>query len=235
MARKRTTYHHGNLRPALVEAALALIDERGVDDLSVREVARRAGVSSAAPFRHFEDKAALLAAVAEDAQRRFSDHVEAARRRAKGDAVARFQAVGVAFVEFAVAHPAHFRVMNLPALREVGSETLTRLRRQTRDLLRTLVVDAQEAGRLAPGRPAPLMITAYALVYGLSRMYVDGLADDLGLEPEKSRQTARMATQWLGRGLETRGATQPTRSERRKSRAGETAHRRRRRRAGSPG
>lgn len=201
-SRGRKPYHHGNLRRALVEAALELIDQRGVDDLSVREVARRAGVSSGAPFRHFADKSALLAAVAEDAQRSFLEHTDAALRAAPHDPIERFQAIGVAFVEFAVAHPARFRVMNLAAVREVGGDALAELRAKTRDVLRTLVVAAQEAGRLPPGDPAPLMVTAYALVYGLSRLYVDGLAPGLGLSLDRAGDDARAVTDWLARGLD---------------------------------
>src|SRR5579871_2109283 len=75
----RRAYHHGNLRAALVEAALALVEDVGADRVTVREAARRAGVSSGAPFRHFPDRTALLTAVAEEAMRRLRVAVDAAR------------------------------------------------------------------------------------------------------------------------------------------------------------
>src|SRR2546430_17385992 len=77
---RRRPYHHGNLREALVEAALALVEERGNPEFTLREVARRVGVTHAAPQRHFEDRAALVAAVAEEGFRGLRAHVERVRR-----------------------------------------------------------------------------------------------------------------------------------------------------------
>src|SRR5580693_565532 len=75
-------YHHGDLRRVLIDAALQLVEEGGAEGLSVREAARRAGVSPGAPFRHFSSRAALMTAVAEEAQRRFRAEIEAALKEA---------------------------------------------------------------------------------------------------------------------------------------------------------
>ncbi len=96
-------YHHGNLREALIEAGLSLLGEGGRESLSLREVARRAGVSHAAPYRHFEDRAALLTALAEHGYSELE--VELARA---GSSLA---AIGRAYVRFALEHPARFRLM----------------------------------------------------------------------------------------------------------------------------
>src|ERR1700712_3054589 len=83
-------YHHGDLRRVLVEAALQLVEEGGAAGVSVREAARRAGVSPGAPFRHFPSRDALMKAVAEEAQRRFRAEIEAALAQAPaGDALGR--------------------------------------------------------------------------------------------------------------------------------------------------
>src|SRR5207244_11860231 len=110
---KKRPYHHGNLRQALIDAALELIEERGVSALTLREVARQVGVTHAAPQRHFADRAALVAAVAEQGFRGLAAHVASVRGSARTPAQ-RLRALGVAYVEYALAHTAHLRVMLSP-------------------------------------------------------------------------------------------------------------------------
>src|SRR5262245_53999387 len=97
MAREqaRTTYHHGNLQRALIDAALAALAEEGPEKLSLRDVARRAGVSPAAPYRHFPDKDALIAAVAAECASRMGEVMDSAVARAGDDPVDRFRATGI--------------------------------------------------------------------------------------------------------------------------------------------
>jgi AcrR family transcriptional regulator len=99
---RRGRYHHGNLREALIEAALGLLEERAAHELSLREVARRAGVSHAAPYRHFDDREQLLAALAEHA------FAELERRLHGADSVT---AAARAYLDFALDHRARFRLM----------------------------------------------------------------------------------------------------------------------------
>ena len=89
-------YHHGDLRRVLIDAALQLVGEGGAEAVSVREAARRAGVSPGAPFRHFPSRDALMQAVAEEAQRRFRAEIEAALAEAPaGDPLGRFRCLGL--------------------------------------------------------------------------------------------------------------------------------------------
>ncbi|MBW2453521.1 MAG: WHG domain-containing protein [Deltaproteobacteria bacterium] len=108
-SRKQGRYHHGDLPRALVEAALALVEDQGVSALTLREVARRVGVTHAAPYRHFKDKSALLAAVAEEGFKRLTHALVAARGAAP--AAEGRAAMGIAYLRFAIEHPAHYRVM----------------------------------------------------------------------------------------------------------------------------
>lgn len=120
----KTSYHHGDLQRTLIQAALAMIEEQDVASLSLREVARRAGVSYAAPYHHFRDKSALLAAVGEEGFRMLE--VQLRRKVAQvpeTDPMGRIRALMQAYFAFATTHAAHFRVMYLPELadREVYS------------------------------------------------------------------------------------------------------------------
>ena len=110
-ARKpRRPYHHGNLRRALLDQALATIRAEGVDGLTLREIGARLGVSRTALYRHFVDKRALLTAVATEGFRRLRQKLVTAWEQG-GKADAAFQSMGVAYVRFAVANPSHYRVM----------------------------------------------------------------------------------------------------------------------------
>jgi AcrR family transcriptional regulator len=117
----RATYHHGDLRRALIDAAVAIIGDRGAEAFTLREAARRLGVNHRAAYRHFADKTSLLAAVAEQG---FAALVELTRHEiaAAGptDAEGRLLAMARAYVAWADRHPAHFRVMFGPRLNEDG-------------------------------------------------------------------------------------------------------------------
>lgn len=107
---EKRNYHHGDLRQALVEAGLALLEERAADALSLREVARAVGVSATAVYRHFPDKGALLDALAAEGLAKLAEAQRAAARQA-GGGQAGFAATGVAYVRFALANPALFRMI----------------------------------------------------------------------------------------------------------------------------
>ena len=110
-ARKpRRQYHHGNLRRALLDEALATIRAKDVDGLTLREIGTRLGVSRTALYRHFADKRALLSAVATEGFRTLRQQLVSAWEDGGGGQRA-FRAMGVAYVRFAVANPAHYRVM----------------------------------------------------------------------------------------------------------------------------
>src|SRR5258706_6813060 len=104
-------YHHGDLRDTLLQSALELLESEGIDALSLRELARRVGVSHAAPSHHFPDKRALLAALAAHGFATLADEMDRAATRAGRDPVRRLTATGVAYVRFALAHPRLFRLM----------------------------------------------------------------------------------------------------------------------------
>ncbi|WP_240802461.1 TetR/AcrR family transcriptional regulator [Streptomyces sp. A0642] len=158
----------------LVAHAIELLDEGGAEAVTVREVARRADVSPSAPFRHFPDRAALLAAVAEAVALDFGAAQMAAVDSA--DSLP-FRALGAAFVHYALAHPHRFSLLRggvfsgdrTPAMEE-GHRVLT-------EGITELIVAGQRRGELRQGDADVIRIAAQALVYGLSQMFVDHYLD----------------------------------------------------------
>jgi AcrR family transcriptional regulator len=185
-------YHHGNLREALIEAAVALIERDGLDKLSVREAAKRAGVSPGAPFRHFATKTALLTAVAEQATQRLRAHVEEAVAAAAGaPPLVRFGAIGHAYIEWARTNPTHFRVISERSLIDYDSSPSLRSDNETiRAQMRKLFDEAfSHGGSAASADAAHAQIAARALVYGLARMAVDGHFPEWSLSRQSTAKT----------------------------------------------
>jgi AcrR family transcriptional regulator len=161
-------YHHGNLRQALLDAAAELVSERGVDAFTLREVARRARVSHAAPYRHFADRAALVAAASAHALDELRGRMVQARQRGEAPAPAELRASARAYLGFALEQPARFRMMFGPEATEgVPAESLLR------ELAAAIAAD-QRAAKLHPGEPADMALAAWAAVHGAAALAVDG-------------------------------------------------------------
>ncbi|MFD1795157.1 TetR/AcrR family transcriptional regulator [Paracoccus aurantiacus] len=171
-------YHHGNLIPTLIETTIDLIEERGVEKVTVREVAKRSGVSPGAPFRHFKSKSALMTAVAEQAMERLFQSVTAAQDPAlEGvDPLGQLERIGLGYLSWVRQHPTHFQIVSNRKLIDFqGSDLSTRLNAQIRARMVALLEQARDNGQLAPGQDIEtIVVTCRAMVYGLSRMYVDG-------------------------------------------------------------
>ncbi|MBA4491053.1 TetR/AcrR family transcriptional regulator [Paracoccus sp. S1E-3] len=170
-------YHHGNLVPTLIETTIQLIEEIGVDKVTVREVAKRAGVSPGAPFRHFKSKSALLTAVAEQAVERLFDAVTAAQDpEMEHDPLGQLEKIGQGYLAWVRAHPTHFQIVSDRKLIDFqSSETSDMVNTRIRVRMVELLTRARENGQLAPGQDIEtVVLDSRAIVYGLSRMYTDG-------------------------------------------------------------
>jgi AcrR family transcriptional regulator len=169
-------YHHGDLRRVLIDAALKLAEEGGPEAVSVREAARRAGVSPGAPFRHFDSRAALMTAVAEEAQRRFRAEIEAALADTRArDPLARFRAFGLAYLRWAMRNPAHFEIIS--SGRHFDHDAAAAVSRDNAELIaltEQMLGDASAAGSLRATDLKAVKIAGRALVYGFARMKIDG-------------------------------------------------------------
>lgn len=202
----KATYHHGDLRQSLIDAAIALITEEGISDLSLRQVARRVGVSHNAPYRHFEDKEALLAAVAEQGFQSLRVAMETARQGIPIDSSQRLEAIGIAYVNFALAQPFHYRLMfgdyrcNLSkysALAEAAQQSFM--------VLVNTIREGQSAGIFRSADPVNMARVAWSLVHGQSM-----LALDHKLQVEQGEEFTtfmKFSSQMLFQGLAGNSAT----------------------------
>ncbi len=200
-AESKSRYHHGDLRRALIDASLALIAEEGFSALTLREVARRAGVTHAAPYRHFADKESLLAAVAEEGFRAMAGQMRERMALASGP-VERLNACGVAYVLFAVQNPSHFRVMFGPHFtRPVDHKELAAEGGNAFGLLMQSLVEGQQAGEMREGEPMPLALGAWSLVHGLASLLVDRVLEQAGKQAGDAEALAVFQTRLLFEGL----------------------------------
>ena len=188
-----TGYHHGSLREALIEAAVQLVEEGGPDNVSMREAAKRAGVSPGAPFRHFSTKTALMTAVAEQAMSRFRAEIaKAVEDVTADDPIQRFAAVGSAYLRWASRNPTHFQIISSRSLIDwVSSESLRRDNEAVRSLMDGALVEAKARGLLRSDDLADTKIAGRALVYGLARMVVDGHFAQWAVDGEAVERTTQ--------------------------------------------
>jgi AcrR family transcriptional regulator len=193
---RRGTYHHGDLKRALTQAALALVAEKGPKGFTLTEAARRAGVSAAAPYRHFADKAQLLAAVATEG---FVQLHEALSAAAQGDPdpTNRVIQLGRAYVGWAVTHPDYYLSM-------FGTETV---KREHPELLVAggrafgTLVDAitscLEAGVLQGSDPLAIAGPMWSLVHGVASLAIGGDLCDVGIQEDPEAVAVRAITEFL--------------------------------------
>lgn len=188
MARKTTavrrdSYHHGDLKRALTSAALSLVAEKGPKGFSLTEAARRAGVSAAAPYRHFADKAELLATVAEQGFRDLHADLAAAAGAAS-EPKARVIELGCAYVRWAVAHPDHYRVMFGAEIAKADHPNLAVAGEQAFGDLLDAITQCQEAGIVEGNDPRALAAPLWSLVHGAASLAIGGELNAVGIRQD---------------------------------------------------
>ncbi|MDD9965421.1 MAG: TetR/AcrR family transcriptional regulator [Myxococcales bacterium] len=173
MGSGRKSYHHGDLRRGLLDAALEVLQERGPSGLSLREVARRAGVSHGAPAHHFRDKAGLLTALAVEGFELFHAGLVRAAEPVE-EPVAAFAATGRAYVHFAAEHGAHFELMFRPEHLDPAAPELALAMERAYGQLFERVLAAQAAGYAARLPAEDVALSAWACVHGLATLWLNG-------------------------------------------------------------
>jgi AcrR family transcriptional regulator len=171
--RRRKPYHHGNLREALLDAAIRLIAEVGPTAFTLREVARRAGVSHNAPYRHFRDRDDLMAAVAAQGYGELTQAmVEAAG--SKSDALERLKCAGLGYVAFALRRPEHFTVMFDAPSSELKHADSAEAAKQAFGTLLGFVKSSQDHGKLPGGDCLQMALLAWTMVHGIAKLAITG-------------------------------------------------------------
>ena len=170
MAATKKGYHHGDLARALVEAALQHIKREGVEAFTLREAARSLGVTHAAAYRHFADKRALLATIAEEGYRVLAGDLREAAQT-DGDAIARLTAIGRAYVRFAFREPARFRVMFGPRLNfDRRFPALEAETQRAFQILLDAIAAGQRSGELIDGVARDLAFTLWTSAHGFAAL-----------------------------------------------------------------
>ena len=167
-------YHHGNLRRALLDAAERTVRERGVEDLSLRELAREVGVSHGAPRRHFPDRQALLDALAESGFDRLGRELNAAAAGAGDDFETRLRDTGAAYIRFATRDPALLELMFAGKHRDDAAALQAAAERAFAVMLE-LIVQGQANGLLEPGDPERVGFVLFATIQGIASLLTSGM------------------------------------------------------------
>ncbi|MCX5814055.1 MAG: TetR/AcrR family transcriptional regulator [Proteobacteria bacterium] len=199
--RKSTPYHHGDLRNALIRHTLSIMEAEGIEGLTLRKAARSAGVSHTAPAHHFGDLRGLLAAVAEEGFRLMVVQMEEAIGSSSNHPLERLKAVGLAYVEFALRHPAFFRVMYHPMLAMKSAYPgLKQVSLKALDLLTDLVRECQDMDLIVAGDARELGLFAWSTVHGLATLHMNGQIEGKGLG-ENIMEHAQKVTALIYSGL----------------------------------
>ena len=184
---KDDSYHHGDLKAALIAVAVEMLRAKSIQDLSLREVARVAGVSQAAPYRHFRDKDHLLAAISQQGFELKSQYMRQAVAEAGDDALAMFYGCGRAYLKMGLKHPQHFQLMLTSSI--VPSEKFPELKAAAAGSFSVLcqaIEYGQKAGVIGGGDPYHKALNCWSVVNGFTSLYAEGRLLWLGITEENA-------------------------------------------------
>lgn len=195
-------YHHGDLRNALIAAGHALLAEEGVTALELRKVARRAGVSQAAPYRHFTDKQALVAAIAEDGFRQLADQTQRALESAPDQPRQQLLAIAHGYVRFALDHPALMREMfSGLTIERAAYPALYAASKVGFAHMLGVIQRGQARAEFADADPTQLALVAWSLFHGLAMLLIEDQIPDARDNDPMVAQLVDGCMQTLYRGL----------------------------------
>ncbi|OBF21416.1 TetR family transcriptional regulator [Mycobacterium kubicae] len=193
---RRDSYHHGDLKRALTNAALALVAEKGPKGFTLTEAARRAGVSAAAPYRHFADRAELLATVAEQGFRDLHAELSAAGRDAS-EPKRRVMELGRAYVRWAITHPDHYRVMFGAEIIKAGYPSLEVAAEEAFGDLLDAIRSYQQGQGSQDQDPREVAAPLWSLVHGIASLAIGGELRGVGIDQDPEAMLAGVVGQLL--------------------------------------
>lgn len=195
-------YHHGDLRNALIQAGLDLLAESGAAALDLRKVARKAGVSHTAPYRHFADKQALVAAITEEGFYRLAEKIQSTLREAPDDSLEQLQAVARAYVFFAYENPWLMREMYSGlTIEHEAYPGLYEATKKVFKLYAEVIRRGQESGSIIEGDPGALAGVLGSLLHGVAGLIIENQIRAYAEGPAGIENVTRFSIQLLYNGL----------------------------------
>ena len=195
-------YHHGDLHNALIEAGTAILAEEGVAALDLRKVARRAGVSHAAPYRHFADKQALLVAIAEEGFRQLNQQIAAALASAGDTPREQLLHVARAYITFAVGAPAHLREMfSGLSIDRTAYPSLYTVSKASFWQITEIVQRGQQRGEIVVGDPTQLTLVLWSMIHGFAMLLIEQQIPDILGNQAATDQAVALCMRTLYEGL----------------------------------
>lgn len=201
MKSKKSTYHHGNLREVLISSALEILKEGTLQDLSLRALARKAGVSQTAPYRHFEDKEALIVVLIQEGSAILQENMVLASQTEK-EPVEQLINLGVAYYDFSQEHPAHFRLMFGGNLEDTEKhEHIFENEKKGYDVLEEVITACMKLPD-APELPQNLIrLTCWSLVHGLASLILNDVMNDDVPKGNNKREVVRNVISFYTRSM----------------------------------
>jgi AcrR family transcriptional regulator len=171
---KKKTYHHGDLKNALIAAGADILSKEGVSALSLRKVAQKAGVSHAAPYAHFADKQALIAAISTEGYKKLYEQIARVAEQYRSDPLRRLVEASWAYVQFALDEPDQFKVTLSGMIeKEQDFPAFVETAKQTFGLVVEIAEQCQQEGILRKGAPDLMAVSAWSLIHGFVTLLLE--------------------------------------------------------------
>lgn len=198
MAKKRIksgpeAYHHGDLKKSLIKTAIRMLQKTHPEKLSLRELARQAGVSPAAPYRHFHDKIDLIAQIMEEGFELKYQYMREALLKSKGHPREMFFSCGMAYFKMGLLHPQHFRLMVSSEIQDFQAyPSLEQAALKSFLLLRATIEYGQKKKFLGPGDASHRAMNCWCVVNGFTSLYAEGRLTWLGVNKDNAEEAIRV-------------------------------------------
>lgn len=179
-------YHHGNLKSALIEAGLKILKNEGAHKLSLREIAKVAGVTHMAPYRHFENKEALLADIAENGFKLLKENIEQNIEEYNENPRQQLIEISKTYVRIAIENPEYFNVMFGGFISEQSKyENLEKISAQTFDRFIYVIKEGQKSGMIRDDEPKQIAVTLWSMLHGIANLLINESLIFLNINSEK--------------------------------------------------